>query len=207
MFEDANPYSVLPKSSRAAEANSHSRCVEGRRGPPRAAVVVVAVPPMRPWLTHVHALFPTEGRCAPQNVLGRRRGTCHADGVPRTRLLAPVEVEFPWVFVAASGATVHGAIVHSNAKVFLVVIRMPFRSDAETDWIQWYDRHDYCGGERKGRWINGELRKFTETFKGSENKSSSKQPATENTYIYRNQLHPTSNLCTCEHINMCTCGM
>ena len=122
-------------------------------------------------LTHVHALFSTEGRCAPQNLLGRRRGTCHADGVPRTRLLTPVEVEFPWVFVAASGATVHGAIVHSNAKVFLVDITIPFRSDAETDWIQWYDRHDYCGGECQG------------TFKGSENKSSSKQPATENMYL------------------------
>ena len=119
-----------------------SRCIEGTRGPPRAAVVVVAVPAMRPWLTHVHALFSTEGRCALQNVLGRRRGTCHADGVPRTRLLAPVEVEFPWVFVAASGATVHGAIVHSNAKVFLVDITMPFRSDAETDWIHWYCSRD-----------------------------------------------------------------
>ena len=132
---------------------------------------------MCPWLTYVHALFCTEGRCASQNVVGRRRGICHADSVPRTRLLAPMEVKEVWVFVAASGATVHGAIVHSNAKVFLVVIRMPFRSDAETDWIQWYDLHDYCGGERKGRWINGELRKFTE------NKSSSKQPATENMYL------------------------
>ena len=97
---------------------------------------------MLPWLTYVHALFCTEGRCASQNVLGRRRGICHADSVPRTLLLAPMEVKEVWVFVAASGATVHGAIVHSNAKVFFVDVSMFLRSDADTECrSKWYDRH------------------------------------------------------------------
>ena len=97
---------------------------------------------MRPWLTYVHVLFCTEGRCACQNVLGRRRGICHADSVPRSRLLAPMEVKEVWVFVAASGASVHGAIVHSNSKVFLVDVSMFLRSDAETDCpSKWYDGH------------------------------------------------------------------
>ena len=96
---------------------------------------------MTPWLTYVHALFCTEGICASLNVLGRRRGICHADSVPRTRLLAPMEVKEVWVIVAASCATVHGAIVHSNAMVFFVDVSMFFRSDAETDFRNWYYRH------------------------------------------------------------------
>ena len=97
---------------------------------------------MRPWLTYVHALFCTEGRCACQNVLGRRREICHADSVPRSFLLAPMEVKEVCVFVAASGALVHGAIVHSNSKVFLVDVSMFFRSDAETACrSKWNDGH------------------------------------------------------------------
>ena len=97
---------------------------------------------MNPWVTYVHARFCTEGRCASQNVLNRRRGICHADSVPRTLLLAPMEVKEVWVFVAASGALVHGAIVQSNAKVFFVDVSMFLRSDAETDCrSKWYDRH------------------------------------------------------------------
>ena len=99
------------------------------------------------WLTYVHALFCTEGRCACQNVLGRRRGICHADSVPRSFLLAPMEVKEVWVFVAASGALVHGVIAHGNAKVFFVDVPMFLRSDAETDCrTKWYDRHGCCDG-------------------------------------------------------------
>ena len=53
-----------------------------------------------------------------------------------------MEVKEVWVFVAASGALVHGAIVHSNAKVFFVDVSMFLRSDAETDCrSKWNDRH------------------------------------------------------------------
>ena len=38
-----------------------------------------------------------------------------------------MEVKEVWVIVAASGATVHGAIVHSNAKVFVVDVSMFLR--------------------------------------------------------------------------------
>ena len=96
---------------------------------------------MNPWLTYVLALFCTEGICASLNVLGRRRGICHADSVPRTRLRAPIEVKEVWVIVAAFCATVHGAIAHSNAMVFFVDVSMSFRSDAETGWRNWYYRH------------------------------------------------------------------
>ena len=96
---------------------------------------------MNPWLTYVHALFCTEGICASLNVLGRRRGICHADSVPRTRLLAPIEVKELWVIVAAFCATVHGVIDHSNAMVFFVDVSMSFTSDAETDCRNWYYRH------------------------------------------------------------------
>ena len=96
---------------------------------------------MCPWLTYVHALFCTEGICASLNVLGRRRGICHADSLPSIPLLAPIEVKELWVIVAAFCATVHGVIAHSNAMVFFVDVSMSFRSDAETDWRNWYDRH------------------------------------------------------------------
>ena len=100
---------------------------------------------MNPWVTYVHARFCTEGRCASQNVLNRRRGICHADSVPRTLLLAPMEVKEVWVVVAASDATVHGAIVHSNVRVQIVDVSMFFRSDAETACrSKWNDRHRHA---------------------------------------------------------------
>ena len=98
---------------------------------------------MHPWLTYVHALLCTEGRCASQNFLVRRRGSCHADSEPRTCLLAVMEVKEVWVIVAASDALVHGTTVDCNARVFFVVVAMFFRSDAETAVrSNWNDRHN-----------------------------------------------------------------
>ena len=94
---------------------------------------------MLAWLTYVHAGLCTEGRCASQDVLVRRRGSCHADSEPKT-FGAVMEVKELWVTVAAFFALVHGTTVDCNARVFLVVVAMVFRSDAETSCrSQWND--------------------------------------------------------------------